>query len=136
LNGLRFPRGNTLTRSEANYFGDTSISYDLGPDGLNPTYATGNAPHTSPVKSFAPNGYGLYDMAGNINQWCWDCFQSDYYASGQVDPQGPAFDANLEHVVRGGRADTRANFCRCAFRNHAFPFGAGPDLGFRCVRGL
>ena len=63
----RFPWGDTISESQANYDSDTtSYSYDLGPSGFNATFATNGYPYTSPVGSFAANGYGLYDMVGNI----------------------------------------------------------------------
>src|ERR1041384_1210389 len=58
LSGQRFPWGNTISESQANYYGNTFFSYDLGPDGYNPAYATGGTPYTSPVASFAANVYG------------------------------------------------------------------------------
>ena len=76
LSGCRFPWGDTISESQANYHGDTNdYTYDLGPNGYNTNFDTGyptNTPYTSPVGYFAPNGYGLYDMAGNIWRWCWD----------------------------------------------------------------
>src|SRR5450756_823403 len=62
--GNRFPWGNSISESQANYYGRTaSFSYDLGPNGYNAIGSIGGtSPATSPVGSFAPNGYGLYDI--------------------------------------------------------------------------
>ena len=67
LIGQRFPWGNTISESQANYYAiPAGYSYDLGPyTGYNTNFNSGSA-CTSPVGSFAPNGYGLYDMAGNV----------------------------------------------------------------------
>ena len=67
MSGQRFPWGNTISLSLANFRNDGGESYQTGPSGYNPAYATGGEPYTSPVGSFAPNGYGLYDMAGNVS---------------------------------------------------------------------
>ena len=129
LSGKRFPWGNTISRSQANYQGNTgSYSYDLGPNGRNPAYEG-----TSPVGSYAPNGYGLNDMAGNVWQWCWD-WKGTPYAGGS-DPHGPV-GRGSRRVLRGGYWDYLANFARCAYRNSHNPGGAGNNFGFRCVRGL
>ena len=71
LQGKRFPWGNTITHSEANYNSSSSYSYDTSPTfGYHPSYDIGDYPYTSPAGSFSSNGYGLYDMSGNVTEWC------------------------------------------------------------------
>ncbi len=135
LSGQRFPWGNTISESQANYSGCTScFSYDLGPDGFNADFATGDYPYTSPVGYFAPNSYGLYDVAGNIFEWCWDWYGTPY--AGGSDPHGPASGSGFTRVVRGGEWDAPASFVPCAFRGVSFPYSANGDVGFRCVKRL
>jgi sulfatase modifying factor 1 len=142
LSGQRFPWGNTISESQANYYGDTNdFSYDLGPNGYN---AIGNYPTdsvgTSPVGSFAPNGYGLYDMAGNAFEWCWDWYAGPPYPTGSpylggTDPRGPVGPSSYRGL-RGGYWFYVALNARCAFRGFNFPNSAFNSFGFRCVRGL
>ena len=129
LVGQRFPWGMTISESQANYYGDTSAySYDLGPNAFNSQFATGGYPYTSPVGSFAPNGYGLYDMAGNVCQWCWDWYGTPY--SGGINPRG-AVSGSIR-VLRGGSWYYDAIYCRSAYRASFNPSG-DYDLGFRAV---
>ena len=142
LSGQRFPWGNTISESQANYVGDTgNYSYDLGPNEYNPVGEIGGFPNTSPVGSFAPNGYGLYDMAGNVFEWCWDWYAAPKYPAGSpylggTDPRGPAFFPYGSRVLRGGYWDDNASKARCAYRFDLYPYDAGYALGFRYVRGL
>ena len=141
LSGQRFPWGDIISESQANYWGATNnYSYDLGPNGYN---AIGNypttAPGTSPVGSFPANGYGLNDMAGNVGEWCWDWYAATYPAGspylGGTDPRGPVGPLS-NPVLRGGFWDGYAGYARCAYRHDYYPGSAFAFIGFRCVRGL
>ena len=135
LSGQRFPWGNTISETQANYNGDTNITYDLGPDGFNPIgdYPA-TSPGTSPVGSFAANGYGLYDMAGNVLEWCWDWYATPYGQPTTDNPTGPP--SGSERVLRAGAWFFNATLARCAARSGNYsPFTAQNYIGFRCVRG-
>lgn len=137
LNGRRFPWGDTISHSQANYHSSTSYAYDVSPTrGYDPRWDTANV-RTSPVGSFPANGYGLYDQAGSLYEWVWDGFDGLYYghASAGVDPHGPATYPG-SRVLRGGGWGGDANGARCAGRDAGGPGGASYSFGFRCVRGL
>jgi len=130
LAGQRFPWGNTISQNLANYRGDTSsYSYDLGPNGFHPLGNDGTMPYTTPVGTFAPNGYGLHDMAGNVWEWCWDWYGS---LAGGTDPRGPSSGSN--RVARGGSWNNYAFFCRSAIRLINSPGLRSDNFGFRPAR--
>jgi len=138
--GHRFPWSDvdTISHSRANYYADTnSYAYDVSPtQGYHPTYAVGGYPYTSPVGSFGANGYGLYDMAGNVFGWCWDWHDSAYYSSSpSTDPRGPAGPLSYR-LLRGGLWYGSAGLTRCAYRDFGSPSLAYDVVGFRCVRGF
>ncbi|MCX6875127.1 MAG: formylglycine-generating enzyme family protein [Verrucomicrobia bacterium] len=137
LSGKRFPWGNTISHSQANYYSDNWLfKYDVSPTReYHPTYATGDYPFTSPVGSFAANGYGLYDMAGNVWEWCWDWFSFSYYSSSPgSDPRGAA--SGSTRVVRGSSWGGFANGCGVAYRFDDYFFSDRSDylVGFRPAR--
>jgi len=136
LNGRRFGWGNTINHNYANYRANGSAySYDTSPYTsytYHPTYGTGGYPYSSPVGSFAPNGYGLYDMVGNLWEWCGDWYDGAYYAtSPSANPRGAS--TGSYRVLRGGCWYGVGRNCRSASRGGISPSDTYPGIGFRSV---
>jgi iron(II)-dependent oxidoreductase len=86
----------------------------------------------SAVRAFPPNGFGLFDMAGNVLEWCADWFAADYYSrSPEANPRGPA--TGERRVLRGGAFDTIPTITRIARRLSNLPTIRNEEKGFRCV---
>ena len=87
---------------------------------------------THPVGSKLPNELGLYDMSGNVWQWCWDWWASSYPTGAQTNPTGASSGSN--RVVRGGGWNSAASHCTVANRNSYYPTYQYDFVGFRVVR--
>jgi sulfatase modifying factor 1 len=109
LMGKKFPNGDMLEKKDANFDGSRPLE----------------------VGSYPANGYGLYDMAGNVWEWCWDWYK-DISDSSVDDPKGP--QTGVIRVDRGGSWSGDAADCRAADRNHLDPDYLGISLGFRLAR--
>jgi formylglycine-generating enzyme required for sulfatase activity len=132
LSGKRFPWGDTISHSQANFNNDGREPYQTGTAGYHPTYAYGSKPYSSPVGSFSANDYGLYDMSGNVMEWCWD-WHGPYASGEQTDPRGPS--SGWRRVLRGGDWGSNANACRVAGRDYYSPTGSYDGcIGFRIAR--
>lgn len=137
LIGKRFPWGDTINHSHANYVADGSAhTYDTSGTTKatsHPDWDDDPEPYTSPVGTFAPNAYGLYDMAGNVWEWCWDWLGIDYYDNAPgTDPRGPG--SGSTRTARGGSWQDGAWGVRCAQRGTWNPGNENDTLGFRLVR--
>lgn len=123
LVGMKYPWGNTIDENLANY--DDNIG------------------DTTPVDRYMPNRYGLYDMSGNVDEWCFDAYDATFYASsprrnpvagGQV---GNDFTSvKSVRVLRGGSLRDSAQDLRVAYRFWFEPSATSVSFGFRCARAV
>jgi formylglycine-generating enzyme required for sulfatase activity len=92
---------------------------------------------TAPVRSYQPNGYGLWQTVGNVWEWCADWFDAEYYShSPKVNPAGPA--TGLTRVTRGGSFLCHDSYCnryRNSARSSNTPDSSTANAGFRTVSG-
>ena len=112
----------------------TRFSYGDDPDytqlGEYAWYSNNSSKTTHPVGQKKPNGWGLYDMHGNVWEWCLDWY-GDYPGDNITDPQGPTKGTFC--VRRGGRWGTPARYCRSATRDYSQPNFRHSGVGFRIV---
>jgi len=90
-----------------------------------------NIGFTSPAGRHSPNSWGIFDMPGNVFEWCWD-WHSFYNKDDTIDPQGPAAGSN--RVIRGGSWANGENTLRSAYRNFYSPSSGNDRIGFRLAR--
>ncbi len=126
----RFYWGNQLKSGYAN-FADRSYETNHPADPYIYRDLDDGFPYTAPVGSFKPNRWGLYDMAGNVQEWCLDWY-GDYSNEKATDPTGP--QNGDKRVLRGGSWSLNAWTLRSAFRSWGVPPGAVSDQGFRVVK--
>ena len=130
--GKRYPWGNRITPQDANYHFDIDVVFD-----------------TTTVGRYPANAYGLYDMAGNVWEWCLDRYDADFYATFPrngvaLNPKGGSRSiewlinkfryVGSSRVQRGGSCLSHANGVRVAYRAYGSPPGAYYYIGFRCVK--
>lgn len=112
LEGAQFPTGDDIERSQANFFNSD----------------------TTPVMSYPPNNYGLYDMAGNVYEWCMDWYGYLYYETSMQEPDNPQGPVQgVYRVLRGGCWKSLKDDMRCSHRHRNNPGVMNSTYGFRCA---
>ncbi len=91
---------------------------------------------TALVGSYAPNAWGLYDMHGNVWEWCRDWYMQNVGTAAVTDPPGPGTSTTDQRVAHGGAFDQNADLCRSAFRSRNAPVNGYNSYGLRVVRTL
>ncbi|MAE29629.1 MAG: SUMF1/EgtB/PvdO family nonheme iron enzyme [Planctomycetota bacterium] len=130
-----YPWGDSVDGSQANYALSGDPYEDVACASTPVGYYDGNQ---TPAGVDMANGYGLYDMIGNVEELCWDLEDEDYYSNSPTDnPRGPNPypGASTRHIVRGGnwRDHTDYNWFRSAYRGDEVPDWAGKATGLRVV---
>ena len=139
LGGKLFPWGNTLPDGTQCNFADKRTDFEWSNMDVDDGYKW-----TAPVGSYLANGYGLYDMAGNVWEWCLDAYHYQFTDLPRSNPIGGSekiADVVEEHrhirterVLRGGACDDDEKFLRVTYRTNLPPWNTEHNLGFRCVK--
>ncbi|MBM3197694.1 MAG: serine/threonine protein kinase [Chlamydiae bacterium] len=112
LESPTYPTGEEISKNQANFFSSD----------------------TTPVTSYPPNGYGLYDMAGNVYEWCSDWYDYHYYEVSVQEPNQPTGPAQgVYRVLRGGGWKSLKEDMRCSYRHRNNPGTMNATYGFRCA---
>lgn len=112
LENYMYPTGEQIEKSQANFFSSDTTS----------------------VMSYAPNGYGLYDMVGNVYEWCQDWYGYNYYETSASEPHNPKGPLQgVYRVLRGGCWKSLQEDLRCSHRHRNNPGTVISTYGFRCA---
>ncbi|MBI5345538.1 MAG: SUMF1/EgtB/PvdO family nonheme iron enzyme [Chlamydiae bacterium] len=107
-----YPTGSNIDHTQANFFSSD----------------------TTPVMSYPPNGYGLYDMAGNVYEWCQDWYAYNFYDTSLQEPENPTGPhQGVYRVLRGGCWKSLKEDMRCSHRHRNNPGAVNGTYGFRCA---
>lgn len=142
LDYQKFPWGNTPTDGTQCNFADKNTNLEHSNMDVDDRYRW-----TAPVGSYSPNGYGIYDMAGNVEEWCLDAFHYQIdNKSTRYNPIGGAERISdvvenyktieTERVMRGGAWDDDSRFLQITSRDNYPPANTEDRLGFRCVKDI